>query len=90
MVDANVDRKKTRAAAEAYLKFLYTPEAQEIIAAELLPAVQARDPAQVLEVVSVGRAVPDSADRRAAGTRPTSGSSPTAACSTRFTVPEQK
>jgi sulfate transport system substrate-binding protein len=32
VVDANVDRKKTRAAAEAYLKFLYTPEGQEIIA----------------------------------------------------------
>jgi ABC-type sulfate transport system substrate-binding protein len=27
-----VDRKKTRAEAEAYLRFLYTPEAQEIIA----------------------------------------------------------
>ena len=33
VVDANVDRRKTRAAAEAYLKFLYTAEAQEIIAA---------------------------------------------------------
>jgi len=32
VVDANVDRKKTRAAAEAYLNFLYTPAAQEIIA----------------------------------------------------------
>jgi sulfate transport system substrate-binding protein len=32
VVDANVVRKGTRAAAEAYLKFLYTPEAQEIIA----------------------------------------------------------
>jgi sulfate/thiosulfate-binding protein len=32
VVDANVDRKKTRAAAEAYLNFLYTDEAQEIIA----------------------------------------------------------
>jgi sulfate/thiosulfate-binding protein len=32
VVDANVDRKTTRAAAEAYLKYLYTPEAQEIIA----------------------------------------------------------
>jgi sulfate/thiosulfate transport system substrate-binding protein len=32
VVDANVDRKKTRAAAEAYLKFLYSPEGQEIIA----------------------------------------------------------
>jgi sulfate transport system substrate-binding protein len=32
VVDANVDRKGTRAAAEAYLKFLYSDEAQEIIA----------------------------------------------------------
>lgn len=32
VVDANVDRKGTRAAAEAYLKFLYRDEAQEIIA----------------------------------------------------------
>lgn len=32
VVDANVDRKGTRHAAEAYLRFLYTPEAQEIIA----------------------------------------------------------
>ena len=32
VVDANVDRKKTRAAAEAYLKYLYTDAAQEIIA----------------------------------------------------------
>jgi sulfate transport system substrate-binding protein len=30
VVDRNVDRKKTRAVAEAYLRFLYTPEAQEI------------------------------------------------------------
>ncbi|HSU42037.1 MAG TPA: sulfate ABC transporter substrate-binding protein [Polyangiaceae bacterium] len=32
IVDANVDRKGTRKAAEAYLKYLYTDEAQEIIA----------------------------------------------------------
>jgi sulfate/thiosulfate transport system substrate-binding protein len=32
IVDANVDLKKTRAAAEAYLKYTYTDEAQEIIA----------------------------------------------------------
>ena len=32
VVDKNVDRKGTRRAAEEYLKFLYTPEAQEIIA----------------------------------------------------------
>ena len=32
VVDKNVDRRGTRAAADAYLKFLYTDEAQEIIA----------------------------------------------------------
>jgi sulfate/thiosulfate-binding protein len=32
VVDANVDKKKTRQAAEAYLKYLYTDEAQEIVA----------------------------------------------------------
>ena len=32
VVDANVDRKGTRAAAEAYLKFLYSEQAQEILA----------------------------------------------------------
>jgi sulfate transport system substrate-binding protein len=32
IVDRNVDRKKTRPIAEAYLNFLYSPEAQEIIA----------------------------------------------------------
>jgi len=32
VVDANVDKKKTREAAEAYLKFTYTDEAQEIFA----------------------------------------------------------
>ncbi len=32
VVDENVDRRKTRDAAEAYLKYLYTDEAQEIIA----------------------------------------------------------
>jgi sulfate/thiosulfate transport system substrate-binding protein len=32
VVDAIVDRRNTRAAAEAYLKYLYTDEAQEIIA----------------------------------------------------------
>jgi sulfate transport system substrate-binding protein len=32
VVDANVDRRGTRAAAVAYLKFLYTEEAQQILA----------------------------------------------------------
>jgi len=32
VVDGNVDRRGTRATSEAYLKFLYTPQAQRIIA----------------------------------------------------------
>ncbi len=32
LIDANVDQKGTRKQAEAYLQFLYTPEAQKIIA----------------------------------------------------------
>jgi sulfate/thiosulfate-binding protein len=32
IVDANVDRKHTRAVAEAYLKYVYSDEAQEIVA----------------------------------------------------------
>src|SRR6185436_94613 len=32
VVDGNVDRRNTRAAAEAYLKFVYSDEAQEIAA----------------------------------------------------------
>ena len=32
VVDGNVDRRKTRPAAEAYLKYLYTDAAQEVIA----------------------------------------------------------
>jgi sulfate transport system substrate-binding protein len=32
VVDANVRRRGTAAAANAYLKFLYTPEAQDLIA----------------------------------------------------------
>jgi sulfate/thiosulfate-binding protein len=34
IVDRNVDRKRTRAVAEAYVQFLYTPAAQAIIAAK--------------------------------------------------------
>jgi sulfate/thiosulfate-binding protein len=46
VVDTVVDRHGTRAAAEAYLRFLYTPEGQEIIARNFYrprdPAVAAR------------------------------------------------
>jgi len=41
LIDRNVDRRKTRAVAEAFLKFLYTPEAQEIQARDFF---RPRDP----------------------------------------------
>ncbi len=50
VVDRVVDKKGTRSAAEAYLKFLYTPQAQEIIARNYFrarnPAVAAKYGAQ--------------------------------------------
>jgi sulfate/thiosulfate-binding protein len=46
VVDRNVDRKGTRAVAEAYLKYLYAPAAQELIARNFYrptdPAIAAR------------------------------------------------
>jgi sulfate/thiosulfate-binding protein len=41
VVDANVDRRNTRAAAEAYLKYLYSDAAQEIIARHFYRPVNA-------------------------------------------------
>src|SRR5579875_830192 len=49
VVDRNVDRHGTRAQAEAYLKFLYTPEAQEIIAKN---HYRPRDPAATAKYAS--------------------------------------
>ncbi len=50
VVDRNADRKGARAVAEAYLRFLYTPEGQEIIARNFYrprdPKVAARHAAQ--------------------------------------------
>jgi sulfate transport system substrate-binding protein len=42
LVDKVVDRKGTRAAAEAYLKFWYTPQAQEIAARNFYRPVDAK------------------------------------------------
>ncbi|MEA3052010.1 MAG: sulfate/thiosulfate transport system substrate-binding protein [Sphingomonadales bacterium] len=54
LVDRVVDRKGTRAAAEAYLRYLYTPEAQELIARHYYrprdPEVAARHKAQFPDV----------------------------------------
>ncbi|HYJ82511.1 MAG TPA: sulfate ABC transporter substrate-binding protein [Allosphingosinicella sp.] len=54
IVDKVVDQKGTRPAAEAYLKYLYTPEAQELIARHYYrprdPAVAARHKGQFPDV----------------------------------------
>ncbi len=54
LVDKVVDEKGTRPAAEAYLKYLYTPEAQELIARHYYrprdPAVATRHKAQFPDV----------------------------------------
>jgi sulfate transport system substrate-binding protein len=41
LVDRNVDRKGTRAVAQAYLEFLYTPAAQELVALNCYRAIDA-------------------------------------------------
>jgi sulfate transport system substrate-binding protein len=50
LVDANIDRRGTRALAEAFLQFLYTPEAQTIAASHHFrpsdPAIAAQTAAQ--------------------------------------------
>ena len=54
MVDRTTARKKTRAVADAYLRFLYTPQAQELVARHYYrptdPAVAARYAKQFPEV----------------------------------------
>ena len=52
VVDKVVDKRGTRQVAEAYLKYLYTPEAQEIIAQELLSPAQPAGRGQVQERAS--------------------------------------
>jgi sulfate transport system substrate-binding protein len=46
LVDANVDRKGSRTVAEAYLKFLYTDEGQQTIAAHFFRPIRAEIRAQ--------------------------------------------
>ena len=87
VVDANVDRKGTRAAAEAYLKFLYTDEAQEIIAKHFYRPTNAailKKHAATFPDIKLFPITEIAKDWR---TR-TSSSSPTAACSTRIYKPK--
>ena len=57
VVDKVVDKRGTRKVAEAYLKFLYTPEAQEIIAENYYRPRNAQVAAQVQEPLPECQAV---------------------------------
>ena len=87
LVDKNVDRHGTRKVAEAYLQFLYTPEAQEIEAQGFLsPARSGRSLAKYKAQFpehSAGYTIDDAIS--AAGPRRRPPISPMAACSTRST-----
>ena len=85
VVDANVDRKNTRAAAEAYLKFLYTDEAQEIIAKHFYRPTNAAILKKHAATFPDDPALRDHGHRQGLAPTRTSSSSPRAACSTRST-----
>jgi sulfate/thiosulfate transport system substrate-binding protein len=55
LVDRNADKHKTRAVAEAYLKFLYTPAAQDIIGKNFY---RPRDPAALAKYKSTFPTLP--------------------------------
>jgi sulfate/thiosulfate transport system substrate-binding protein len=55
LIDKNVDRKGTRAVAEAYLQFLYTPTAQDIIGTHHF---RPRDPAAFAKHAAGFRQIP--------------------------------
>ena len=57
VVDEVVDKKGTRAVAEAYLQFLYTPEGQEIVAQASLPAAGPAGRGEVREQIRRREAV---------------------------------
>ena len=68
VVDENVDRKKTRAVAEAYLKFVYTDEGQELAAkhfyrpsneAILKKHVETFPPIRLFPVTEIAKDFPD-------------------------------
>lgn len=63
LVSANVNRKGTRAAAEAYLEFLFTPAAQEVIAETYFrpsdPVMAARHAGELEPIKLFGATDPD-------------------------------
>ena len=85
VVDKVVDKHGTRAVAEAYLEYLYTPEGQEIAAKHYY---RPRDPdgrGEVRRAVPEGRAVHHRRGLRRLGQGAGRRTSTTAACSTRST-----
>ena len=84
VVDANVDAKGTRKQAEAYLQFLYTPEAQAIIAKNYFrPSHPEFARTRTISSASPSSISSPSTAPSAAGRRRRRPISPTAACSTR-------
>ena len=83
LVDNVVDEHGTRAVAEAYLEYLYTPAGQELAAKHYYRPVapEHADPADLERFPKVELITIDEAS--AAGSRPRAGISPTAASSTR-------
>ena len=83
LVDGNVDAKGTRKVAEAYLNYLYTPEAQAIIAKNYFRPVEPRAPTRTISRASPRSTSSPSTGPSAAGRRRRRRISPTAACSTK-------
>ena len=88
LVDKNVDRKGTRAAAEAYLQFLYSEEGQEIAAKHhYRPRSRGRG-REVRQPLPHRAASSPSTRSSAAGARRRRRTSTTAACSTSIYAPK--
>ena len=87
VVDKVVDKKGTRAVAEAYLQFLYTPEGQEIAAKHHYRPRDAEGGGEVRRARSRRSSCSRSTRRSAAGRRRRRRTSPTAARSIRSTSP---
>ena len=85
VVDKNVDKHGTRAVAQAYLEYLYTPEGQEIAARNFYRPIDPDGRGQVREAVPQAERCSRSTTPSAAGPRRRRPTSPTAACSTRST-----
>ena len=57
VVDKVVEKKGTKEVAEAYLKYLYSPEGQEIAAKKLLPSARRRGGEEIRKCVSKAEAI---------------------------------